>query len=84
MNIAIDPERVKQVSMTDALYADVAALVAAQSLVAGDFFTLVLSTNDLTDNALATAKSGATAAGDVYQVLTGTTVLYHATRANLA
>ncbi len=75
--------QLKQVSMTDTLYADVAALVAAQSLTVGDSFVIVLATNDVTDNALATAKSGAVAAGDVYMLITSTTVLYLGTVAAL-
>lgn len=66
---------VTEVTMSDEAYADVAALVAAQELSAGDVFRLVNAAADLTDNALATAKGGATAAGDVYGVLPGATAV---------
>jgi hypothetical protein len=78
------PHSLPIVEFADETLADLAALVAAESLSVGDVFVLAQATADLTDNALATAKGSATAAGDVFMLVTATTVLYLATEATLA
>lgn len=71
---------VTNIAMTDAADANVAAFIGAGEgavLVAGDCFRTTVATNDLTDNALATAKGSAVAVGDVYAVTAaGTGVVY--------
>lgn len=51
------------ITITDSAQANLAALVAAHSLVAGGFFT-VTGTGDTTDNALQAVKGSVPAAGD--------------------
>ena len=47
-----------------------------RACAAGDIFSTSGGTADFTDNALATAKGGAVASGDRFQVLSATTVGY--------
>jgi spermidine/putrescine-binding protein len=71
---------VTNIAQTDAADANVAAFIGGgegDALAAGDVFRTTNATNDLTDNAFATAKGSAVAVGDVYAVTAaGTGVVY--------
>ena len=82
---------VVEVTITDEADASVAAAIAATGQLGlrwkalhptnltfpvGYLFSPAGATNDFTSNALATAKGGAVAAADIYQVDSGTTVKY--------
>ena len=71
---------VVDVAVVDETDANVAAFIGVggqgEALGVGDIFRCVNATADLTDNALATAKGSAVAAGDVFSIETGSAVAY--------
>jgi len=70
-------------TITNDEYADVAALIAGEATLAvGDVLRVAAATNDLADNALATAKGSAVAQYDCY-LLAATTVTYQGTGSGL-
>ena len=71
-------------TVTDTEHANVAALIAGEATLAvGDVMRVAAATNDLTDNALATAKGSAVAQYDCF-LLAATTVTYQGTGTGLA
>lgn len=74
-----------EISITDATDAGVSEFIdvtgEGAALAVGDFFSPAAATNDLTDNALATAKGSAVAAADVYLVSGADAVTYIGSRA---
>jgi len=71
-------------AIVDEEYADVAALIVGEAIVAGNILRIVGSTTeDLADDALATAKGGAVAAADLF-LMGATTVTYQGNGTGIA
>lgn len=75
-DITLTTEAPTEVTMTDEQYADYAALIAGESIAAGDRFTLVNGANDTANNYLAGQKGSAVIAGDVFQDSLNATAIY--------